>query len=408
MMDRAREDADALFFDADGDGDEDLFVVSGGGEWDLEVEALRDRLYLNDGNGTFNRPKDLLPEIYANGSCAVALDYDQDGAMDLFVGSRSYPGAYGIEPASFLLKNDGHGRFEEVSESIAPALSRLGMVTDAALTGAGQLVVVGEWMPVTIFEPGPKKWKKREIPYSHGWWNTLLPTDIDQDGDTDLLLGNLGLNSDLKASREEPIELFVNDYDDNGAPDPILTYYKQGKRYTYHSLDELFAQLVVLRKRFPDYASFASSGLEEVFKKKKLKSSIQQKAYILASVWAENLSGGEYKLHELPREAQFAPIQAFVAGDFNGDLQQDVLAIGNFLLTQPGMGRYDASFGNFLASDGNGQLKAIDPLDSGFAIPGEGRDMQMIESRDGPLILIARNNKRLLVFRPEKVKKVVN
>lgn len=389
VKDSTHEDVDAAFFDADGDGDLDLYVVSGGGESGRPDSFYQDRLYVNDGKGNFTTYNNTLPPIAANGSCVVAADFNEDGAMDLFVGSRAVLDNYGLSPDSYLLLNDGKGRF---ARSDNPALKQLGMVTDAVwLAKEKTLVIVGEWMPVTKLKFETRKFeiKKSEIANSNGWWNTVHAADLDGDGDEDLLLGNTGLNATLKASPAEPVELFVGDFDNNLFSDPILTYFRQGKRYTYYSKDELFAQIISIKKKFVDYAPFARSTFEQVFDASQLEQAQHKSAYTLASSVAENQGNGQFTLQQLPTEAQLSPIFAFATGDFNKDKQPDIIAVGNWYDVQPSMGRYDASYGVYLQGDGKGNFTAVEPTQSGFIISGQGRDVKILQNGQ---ILIARNN----------------
>lgn len=393
------EDTDAVFFDADQDGDQDLLVTSGGNEAQGAMALVSDRLYMNDGDGNFTHAKAALPDIHQNSSCVVPLDFNGDGAMDLFVGAGSIAGYYGLLPDSYLLQNDGKGQFTKVQNIIGAKLEKLGMVTDACLLGE-QLIVVGNWMPVTIFdiETGDKK----IIPNSEGWWNSVSAVDMDEDGDLDLLLGNHGLNTDLKASPEEPLELMVYDFDEDDVLDPIMTYYRQGRRYTYHSKDELVNQMVALRKRFPEYSSFASSQLEEVFASDKLRKAIKHKTVTLTSAWAENLGDGEFTLHDLPLLAQFAPIYGMIAKDVNQDGFRDILAVGNCYDVQPSLGRYDASYGALMLGDGNGAFNAIDPSESNFWVEGQCRDIQTLAVGNATWIVVAKNDDTLSIYRLKK------
>lgn len=406
IMDFPYEDTGAAFFDADGDGRPDLYVVSGGGEAEPAF-ALQDRLYMNRGKGRFERKFDALPPLEANGSCVTPLDFDQDGAMDLFVGVRSVPGSYGLPPRSYLLRNDGRGNFTDVTGQVAPQLASLGMVTGAALLareGERLLAVAGEWMPVTFFDVNQPVWAQRTVPGSNGWWNTLSVADLDGDGDDDLLLGNNGLNSSLRASRQEPLELYVKDFDQNGSTDPLLTYYRQGRRYTYFSKDELAEQLVQVKKRYLDYRPFAESTFEEAFPPEMLEGAVHLQAFTLASCWAENQGAGSFELHELPVQAQFAPLFGLTAGDFNSDGRQDILGVGNWYGVRPSLGRYDASYGLCLGGGEGGAFMAVEPAESGFAVFGEGRAIAPVRRADGSLLLVVgRNDDVPVVFRALEV-----
>jgi enediyne biosynthesis protein E4 len=398
------EDADARFFDADGDGDADLFVVSGGGEYREGAEQLRDRLYLNDGKGNFTKKTGEWPA--ANGACAVPADFNGDGATDLFLGSRSVPGSFGLKPKSFIYLNDGKGNFRDATPEICPEIQTVGMVTSAVwLPRERLLVIAGEWMPVTTVDFSQPKPAVRQLPHSQGLWNTLAAADFDGDGDDDLLAGNLGLNSVFTASPEEPLELFVKDFDHNGATDPVLTYYRQGKRYPFVSKDELVSQLPDLKKMFVKYVDYANRTFEQIFSEKTLEGAVRNRAETLQSMYFENLGGGNFKATPLPLAAQVAPIYAFLPGDFDGDGILDALAVGNFYENQPSIGRHDASFGWFLKGSGEGNFTSPGPSKSGFFVPGEGRDLKLAKGKDGrQWILVGRNNDAMLFFEIGKLR----
>jgi len=390
-MDAAAEDVDAVFFDLENDGDLDLYVVAGSGE----NQGTSDRLYENIGQGILQQKPLSLAE--QNGSCVVAADFNADGYTDLFVGSRSVPRAYGEVPKQTILLNDGKGNL--ASTANYPELENLGMVTDAVwLENDRQLVVVGEWLPVTIFDFSESEVTTSTIENSSGWWNTVETADIDVDGDLDLLLGNWGLNSDLQASAEKPVGLYVHDFDGNGSTDPILTYYKQNQPYTYVGKDDLINQIVVLRKQFPNYTNFAQSTLQDIFSQQDLEKAKYQQAQTFTSAYAENQGDGTFELRALPREAQFAPIYAFAAEDFDGDGKMDIVAAGNQYDTQPIIGKMDASYGTFLKGDGQGNFQYIEPLESGFAVQGQVRAMQFLEKGGQQQLLVARNDTTLVSF----------
>ncbi|NUO01020.1 MAG: VCBS repeat-containing protein [Saprospiraceae bacterium] len=400
--DRLKEDTDAAFFDADSDGDLDLYVVSGGGEAVGESDELLDRLYLNDGKGNFSLSENALPLLYLNGSCVVPLDFNGDGALDLFVGSRAVTGSFGLSPASVLLQNDGKGTFSDRTAAIAPSLSKAGMVTDAALvniSGKPWLVVVGEWMPVTAFSI-TERWKKVETPDSGGWWNTVLAHDFNGDGDDELLLGNMGLNSDLRASKEEPVSLYVHDFDGNYFSDPILVYYKQNQLHSYATLDELSGSMPILRKKFTLYTNFAKSTFKELFEAGEVAKAQRLDVQTFASAYATSNGDGTFSLEALPAVAQVAPIFAFAALDTDGDGTDEVLATGNFYHVHPAPGRYDASWGHFLKKKANGGFEEIGFQKSGFASKGEGRGLAVIKTGNDKLLVIsARNNLPVQVFK---------
>lgn len=388
--DREKEDVDALFFDFEGDGDTDLYVVSGGGQFNESINN-EDRLYLNDGQGNFTKSQQILPNL--NGSCVVAADFNQDGHQDVFIGSRSVAGAYGLSPDSELLWNDGQGHLLKDTSAYGSTLKQLGMVTDAVwLEDSRELVVVGEWMPITFMSFGENSVEKREIPNTSGWWNTIALADLNADGKQDLLCGNMGLNAELKASEEEPLGLYVKDFDNNLMVDPILTYHRQGKEWVYAGLDAMKKQMPPIRIRYNDYASFASHTFDQVFPEAFIRNSVIKKAQMLQSVYLLNEGSRKYSIHDLPLAAQFSPIYAFQTGDFDQDGLLDILAVGNFDGNVPSLGRYDASYGNFLKGKGKGEFEAVEARHSGFAVYGEARDMQQINRGDQKILIISRNN----------------
>ncbi|MGI8496749.1 MAG: VCBS repeat-containing protein [Gemmatimonadaceae bacterium] len=404
------EDIDAVFFDANGDGHPDLYVVSGGNEFWGDADALRGRLYLNDGHGTFHRAKEGLPDFFENGSCVVPGDYDGDGKIDLFVGSRVVARQYGVTPRSHLLHNDGGGHFTDVTLQIAPGLSEAGMVTSAAWVdgGAGggrlDLVVVGEWMPVRVFRQEGGRFVERTseagLAGTEGWWNTVVTADLNGDGRTDLVLGNLGLNAYIKVSAKEPARLYVRDFGQNGTLEQILTFYKQGISYPLAGRDELVRLLPALRSRYPSYASFGGSRIEDIFLASELSKATVLRARTFASAVALNNGNGTYTLRALPVEAQYAPVYGVIAEDFDGDAHTDLLLAGNFFGVPPIQGRYDASYGVLLRGKGDGSFEAVDPATSRLVIDGQVRHLRLLRSADGGrMIAAARNGDRLQILR---------
>ena len=409
--DSVDEDVDATFLDANGDGHPDLFVVSGGNEFWGNAEQLRDRLYMNDGKGNFARAQNALPDFFENGSSVAVGDFNGDGHPDLFVGSRVVSRSYGLIPKSHLLQNDGTGRFTDVTLEKAPGLAEAGMVSSAAWIdydhdGKLDLVVVGEWMPVRVFHQEGGKFvdrtKEAGLSDTNGWWNSVQAADLRGNGRQDLVLGNLGLNSYLKASRKEPARLYINDFSHsgNGNVEQILTFYKHGVSYPVAGRDEIVRKIPSLRSKYPSYSSFGASRIEDIFPAEDLKSAQVREAYTFANAIARNDGNGRFVMEQLPVEAQFAPVYASLAGDFDGDGRTDLLVGGNFYGVTPVYGRYDASYGLMLRGNADGHLTPVDVAESNLVIEGEVRHMKTLRGPKGErLIAVARNNDKLEILR---------
>ena len=414
--DSLNEDVDAAFFDADGDRDPDLYVVSGGNEFWGDHPALRDRLYLNDGRGHFTRATAALPPMHENRGCVVPADYDADGDVDLFVGSRVVAREYGRIPRSHLLENDGGGRFRDVTAQVAPGLATVGMVSSAAWLdtdrdGRLELAVAGEWMPVRLFRQRARDGSSGAplfedataaagLAGTEGWWNSVEAADLNADGRPDLVIGNLGLNSYIKATPGEPARLYVHDFGGTGALKQILTFYKDGVSYPIATRDEIVRQVPSLRGKFPSHASYGASRVEDIFPAAELKAAAVLEARTFATSVALNRGDGTFAMRPLPAEAQFAPVYASLARDFDGDGRTDLLLGGNFSGVTPLRGRYDASYGLLLRGDGAGGFTAVDMTASGVAVPGEIRALELLRTRRGPSVAAARNDDTLVLLTP--------
>jgi hypothetical protein len=404
--DSIAEDVDAVFFDADGDKDQDLFVVTGGNEFTPGEPALLDRLYLNDGKGNFVKDT-RLPNLAESGACVAAADFDRDGDVDLFVGGRSVPGQYGFNPPSFLYVNDGTGAFKNYTKRYLedPAL---GMVTDAEWADVDgdqypELVVAGDWMPVIIFKNNRGKLVRDanwEIPHSAGWWNCIKPADVDGDKDIDFVLGNWGRNSRVTASVQQPAELYVHDFDKNGSVEQIISCYTEnGKPYPMVLKHELQKQVPMVKKRFVKFADFAGKQINEVFTEEELKGALVKRVYEPNTSLLLN-EGGRFSLRSLPVEAQFSPVFGIESIDYNHDDIPDLVLTGNFYDVLPELGRYDASYGVLLRGEGKGNFKAVSPRESGLLVRGQVRKTRLVRDGSGrSMMIIAKNGGRAQVLR---------
>jgi len=402
LNDRYTEDVDAAFFDADGDGDRDLYLVRGGSEEFTGSPILADRLLLNDGQGQFTHsPPGTVPLLMQNGSCVRPADFDGDGDMDLFLGTRSIPGAYGISPEQYILENDGSGSFLPLTPDRLGALNKAGMVTDAQwfdhdLDGDPDLVVVGTWMNVSVFRNDQGSFtditSDAGLGENSGWWNCIECADLDMDGDMDLVAGNHGLNTMLKATLEEPVELWLNDFDNNGIPDPIICTYQDGQSYPIASLDELKRQIIGIDRIYTSYASYGGQSVKDIFGEELLARSMLKKATQFESAVFVNNGDGTYQRLILPLEAQFSPIRDILSGDFNEDGIPDLLLAGNNYASRPSLGRQDASPGWFLLGKKNLEFKILWPDKSGFSLDGDIRKMHLIDLEGESVLVSLANN----------------
>lgn len=400
--DKQSEDSQVVFFDTDNDGDLDLYVSSGGVEYSSSSYALFDRLYINDGFGEFTRSSQLLPTSNPEStSVVIPNDFDNDGDIDLFVGIRLKPGSIGVPQNGYILENNGKGEYKDVTLELAPEMIGLGMITDAKWADFDNdddydLIIVGEWMGIKLFENDNSNFteisKDVGLKNTSGWWNRIVSSDIDNDGDIDFIVGNHGLNSRFKASVEAPISCYVNDFDNNGSIEQIVCNYNEGKSYPLVLRHDLIKQLPHLKKKYVYYTNYKGQTIEDVFTEKELEGSIVHEVTMLESVLLINNGDASFKIKPLPTESQFAPIYAISASDFDKDGVVDLVLGGNLYNVKPEIGSYDASYGQFLKGTGNCDFTVFSMGESGFFLDGEIRDFKIISHKQNDLLLVSKNN----------------
>ena len=393
------EDVDAVFEDFDGDGDQDLLVVSGGNEYYGNSEYMLPRLYWNNGNGNFVRDRESLPDLFITGSTVAVADVDNDGDKDLFIGARAVPWNYGEPPTSYLLIND-NGTFKKDTSEFGKRFSDLGMVTDAQwadIDGDGyeDLVVASEWSSIkVIYSKGEEK--VLDIPNSTGLWNTVHLTDIDKDGRTDIVAGNLGLNSKYKASPEAPLRMYFNDFDENGKKEQLVTVMKDGKERIFATRDELAEQLDYITKEFETYQSFGEASLYEVIDRRLLDDAVTYEVHDLRSSVFYNTPEGFMK-EALPMNSQFSPIHGIIEYNETGSEEAYLISAGNYYDANIQRGRYDAGYGTVFANKADGKLSLLPNDKINWFLDGEIRTFRTI-TVDGNKLLIAGKNDRPLSF----------
>ena len=399
-LDKASEDTDCVFFDANNDGRQDLYVTSGGNEFSAFSVALADRLYLNHSKEGFRRSEQILPVSgkFESTSVVTAYDFDRDGDDDLFVGVRSIPGLYGVPGNGYLLSNDGAGNFTDVTATVAPVLQDLGLITDAKWVDINNdslrdLIVVGEWMPISVFTNDGNTLKKNDALFknTHGWYQCIESGDFNNDGRIDLVFGNHGLNSRFKASTEEPVRLYINDFDQNGSVEHITTRYIDGKSLPLVLRQDLMLQIPSLKKKYLLYESYTDQTISDIFSAEQLKNTLTLRANTFeTSLWLNN-SDGTFSKVLLPQQVQFSPVYSILADDIDGDSHVDLLMGGNLYRAKPETGIYDASHGLFLRGDGKGKFALVSAKQSGLCIKGEVRGLDKI-SRKTRMLVVAKNN----------------
>ncbi|BFP40140.1 VCBS repeat-containing protein [Flavobacteriaceae bacterium GF1] len=412
LKDRSHEDVSAVFFDADSDGLLDLYVVSGGNEMPEGHEAYGDRLYLNLGNGKFQKTRGALPKLFSSGSCVKIADFDKDGDPDLFVGGRQTPGQYPNPTNSYLLRNNSTTDsivFEDVTKKVAPQFENIGMVTDVEWADVNNdtwpdLVVVGEWMAPKVFHNLKGNFQEVSEAYGlndHvGWWNSVKCQDLDGDGDMDIVAGNLGLNYKYKASKEEPFKIYAADFDGNGSQDIVLGYYNDGELFPLRGRECSSQQIPSIKKKFKNYTEFSKARLVDVYPETQLDDAIMYEATFFANTVFIN-DNKTFKSRPLPNEAQVSSVNAIHLFDYDNDGNPDILMAGNLYGSEVETPRNDAGIGWLLKGDGKGNFKAIPPNESGVFINGEVKGIIPLKKSEGRYaFLIARNGMELQILSP--------
>ena len=402
----ASEDADAVFFDADGDGDQDLYVVSGGYEIKNGSPLLNDRLYINFGKRNFHRVG--LPEAPYHGETAVAGDFDQDGDLDLFIGAACEHLKYPYPSVSYILRNDNK-KFTDVTATVAPFIKNIGMVKDAKWTDLDgdkypELILAGEWMPVTIlknnkgvFEDASEKYGTAKLT---GWWYSLEELDVDGDGDKDFIVGNVGMNNKFHPSEKKPFRVFAKDFDQSGTCDPVLSKEYKGKLVPSRGRQCSSQQMPFIKEKFPSYKDFANASMEDIFGEKSLEASLHREVVTFESIVLINNGNGTFEHKMLPIQAQLAPIMSIISKDLNDDGKVDLIIAGNMFDAEVETPRYDAGDGLILFGDGTGNFKPLTIRQSGFYAPHNVKSIAYLrrKGQKGDLILVGNNNREMQAF----------
>lgn len=400
--DNKYEDLGALIFDADNDGDKDIYVVSGGNEYDKDSEMLQDRLYINE-NGKFIKSLSALPKMITSGSRVYANDFDKDGDLDLFVGGRLVPGHYPSPANSYILENqseNGSPKFVDITSEIAPMLKNLGMVTSASWTdfdndGWTDLVLAGEWMPIKVLKNEQGDFtdvsKQLGLDDTTGWWFSLKEGDFDNDGDMDFIAGNLGLNYKYQAHEDATFDVYYYDFDGNNTKDIVLSYFNDGKKFPVRGRECSSQQMPGIKEKFKDYNSYANADLADIYTEDYLENALHYQVKSFASAYIENTRDG-FKVHALPNEAQISNINQILVDDYDKDGNLDALIAGNLYASEVETPRADAGIGLLLKGDGKGHFQPVEARNSGFFVPGDVKDMARVKTPKGDYIVVAKNN----------------
>ncbi|MFN8345004.1 MAG: VCBS repeat-containing protein [Spirosomataceae bacterium] len=417
---KTAEDMGTLLFDADGDGDNDLYIASGGNELRSEDPGYQDRLYINDGKGGFTLAANALPQILTSKSCVRAADYDRDGDLDLFVAGRVEPDSYPKPVNSYILRNDTfrsqkdkttpHSsllapKFTDVTAQLAPSLQNLGLACDALWTdydndGWMDLLIAGEWMPLTLVKNNKGKFdlQHSDLDSRKGFWGSLVGADFDRDGDTDYIAGNLGLNALTKASDTHPMSMLAGDFNQDGSYDAIpFIYFPDAEnkpvRVPFHGREDLIKQVIQTRARFQKYADFANATFDNFLKEDERKKALQVDINYCSSVYIENTGNGTFKTKPLPTLAQLSPINGMIAEDFDKDGHLDVLLVANDFGNETSSGRFDASSGLLLKGNGKGDFIPLTQAVTGFYVPANAKGLALLTDKSGKRIIVATQNR---------------